>query len=98
MNSTYLFSVFGLASIVSGCATSSTEPPMAGAGPCDADAAQYLIGETVTQNLASTALRVTGARDFRWIPENSAVTMDYRPTRLNIEFDVNRVVTTIRCG
>lgn len=98
MNNAYLFGVFGLASIATGCATASTEPPVTGAGPCDAAAAQYLIGETATQTLAATALQVTGARDFRWIPENSSVTMDYRPTRLNIEFNGNRAVTAIRCG
>jgi hypothetical protein len=90
--------IFGLLFVAGGCATTSSEPLVAGGGPCDADAAQHLVGQTATQGLASTALRFTGALDFRWIPENSAVTMDYRPTRLNIEYDSDSIITAIRCG
>ncbi len=43
-------------------------------------------------------MELSGAREFRWIPPNSAVTMDYRSTRLNVEYDENTVVTAIRCG
>lgn len=90
--------VLGLAMTIAGCVTSPAVPPASGAGPCNAAAAQHLVGETATQNLASAAMQVTGAREFRWIPEGSAVTMDYRPTRLNIEYDGNSTVTAIRCG
>ena len=98
MNSARFFGAIGLAMAVAGCAISSAEQPVAGSGQCNAAAAQYLIGETATQDLASTAMQVTGARELRWIPENSAVTMDYRPTRLNIELDGHSNVTAIRCG
>lgn len=98
MNSAQIPVVLGLAVIVAGCATSSAVPPASGTGPCTAAAAQHLVGEMATQNLASTAMQVSGAREFRWIPEGSAVTMDYRPTRLNIEFDSNSTITAIRCG
>ncbi|QLC24129.1 hypothetical protein HFP57_03185 [Parasphingopyxis algicola] len=85
------------------CATTADdrpvdELPMVGGGPCDADAAQQLVGEPVSQELAVTAMRLSGARELRWIPPNSAVTMDYRPARLNIEYDEGSTVTAINCG
>lgn len=98
MNRYFLIGTIGFAVAVTGCATSPGEPPIAEAGACDATAAQHLVGETATQSLAASAVQLTGARELRWIPENSAVTMDYRTTRLNIEFDSNRIITAIRCG
>lgn len=95
---TQISGIFGLSAILAGCATAGTEPPVAGAGSCDSAVAQFLIGETATQELAVTAMERTGARELRWIPENSAVTMDYRPTRLNIEYDNDSSITAIRCG
>lgn len=98
MNNLSVLGLIGVAAIVAGCATSPGEPPMAGTGACDATAAQHFVGDAATQSLAASALQLTGARELRWIPENSAVTMDYRADRLNIEFDSNRTVTAIRCG
>ena len=87
-------------SVLAACATvpQDAEPPVSGEGPCDASAAQDLVGQRATQNLAAEAMELSGAREFRWIPPNSAVTMDYRSTRLNVEYDENTVVTAIRCG
>ena len=90
--------VLGLAMTVAGCVTSPAVPPASGAGPCNAAAAQHLVGETATQNLASAAMQVTGAREFRWIPEGSAVTMDYRADRTNFELDDEGRVVRVYCG
>lgn len=95
------WAVLAAAALVSGCAATMDqggEPPLAGGGPCDADAAQQLVGGTADVELAERAMALSGAREFRWIPPNSAVTMDYRPTRLNVEYDEDSVVTAIRCG
>jgi hypothetical protein len=43
-------------------------------------------------------MRLSGGRELRWIAPNSSVTMDFRPTRLNIEYDETRNVTALRCG
>lgn len=90
-----------LAMLATACAPSSvpeTMPPEAGAGPCNAEAAVDLTGELASQERAAEAMRLTGAREFRWIPLDSAVTMDYRPARLNVELDQNNVMRTFRCG
>jgi len=76
----------------------AAEPQIAGDGPCDAAAADGLIGEPASRQLAVEAMRLSGARAFRWIPVDSAVTMDYSPNRLNVELDENSVMRTFRCG
>lgn len=74
-------------------------PPAVGAGgTCDAEAARGLVGQVATAELGAEALRLTGARGLRWIQPGQAVTMDYRPDRLNIELDAQNRVTEIRCG
>ncbi len=84
--------------LTAACATTTDAPPMAGAGDCDAGAVQELVGQGVTQALGAAAMRASGADVLRWIPPNSAVTMDYRPDRLNISYDDDSVVTEIDCG
>lgn len=90
--------------IMSGCAPVPPQPPaeveprVFGEGNCNAAPAQRLIGRAATTELGAEALRLTGATALRWIPPGSAVTMDYRTDRLNIELDAQNRVTRIRCG
>jgi hypothetical protein len=65
---------------------------------CDAAKAQPLVGRHGTSELGAQALRLSGAGTIRWIPPGTAVTMDYRTDRLNIELDGKGRVTGIRCG
>ena len=88
-----------------GCATVPPEPPEEDVPTkedprfvCKAEPAQGLVGRTATTELGAEALRLTGAKTLRWIPEGSMVTMDYRPDRLNIELDGQNRMTRIRCG
>jgi hypothetical protein len=74
------------------------EVPVHGAGKCDALKAQSLIGRQASSALGAEALRRTGATALRWIPIGSAVTMDYREDRLNIELNRNNRVSAVRCG
>lgn len=92
----------GLLLAVSACATPGdndpTTPPPIGPATCNADAVQDLVGQTANQSLAATAMERSGADTLRWIPPNSAVTMDFRAERLNISYDQDLVVTDINCG
>jgi uncharacterized protein involved in type VI secretion and phage assembly len=83
-----------------GCATmpANEEIRELPTGRCDASRAQHLVGRQATQELGAEAQRVTGAGTLRWIPEGSAVTMDYRTDRLNIELDRSNRVLRIHCG
>ncbi len=89
--------VFG-ATACAGTVSEADTPPVAGEGPCDAVPAQALVGQPASQTLGAETMRLSGATEFRWIPPDSAVTMDYRSTRLNVEYDRSNVVTAIRCG
>ena len=90
--------------IMSGCAPvpppppAEVEPRVFGEGNCNAAAAQGLIGRAATTELGAEALRLTRATALRWIPPGSAVTMDYRTDRLNIETDSQNRVRALRCG
>ena len=89
---------------MSGCATvppapaAEEEPRVFGEGNCNAAPAQRLLGRAATSQLGSEALRLSGATALRWIQPGSAVTMDYRTDRLNIELDAQNRATRIRCG
>jgi hypothetical protein len=65
---------------------------------CSADAAQYAVGQKTSVELASELIKKTGARTLRWIPPRTAVTMDFRTDRLNIEYDDAMVITRVNCG
>ena len=91
-----------LALALSGCATvpAESEPvlPVHGAGRCDAVAAQKLVGQTATADLAAEALRLSDAELMRWLRPGQMVTMEYREDRLNIQLDEQNRVIAIRCG
>jgi hypothetical protein len=65
---------------------------------CDATRAQLLVGREASGELGAEAIRLSGAGTIRWIPAGSAVTMDYREDRLNVELDSRNQVTRVRCG
>ena len=67
-------------------------------GECSADAAQRHVGQRATQELGAELLRVTRARQLRWAPPDSAMTMDFRPDRLTVSYDRNMMVDRISCG
>ena len=67
-------------------------------GTCNANWAQPLVGRSASTEVGVEAVRLSGARGIRWIRPGDAVTMDYRPDRLNIELDANNRVAAIRCG
>ena len=79
-------------------ANDDTPPPVMGAGECDADAAQGLVGQVATAELGAEVIRLTGARALRWIQPGQAVTMDFRSDRVNIKLDAQNRVEAITCG
>ena len=59
---------------------------------CKASTYQSLIGTPVD------AADFSGHDAVRIIPPNSAVTMDYSPTRLNVDTDADGIILRIYCG
>lgn len=96
-----------LASVVAisltGCAMTTSEnepatPPEVGEAACNIDALSGLVGQPGTSELAADAMAKSGARSVRWIRPGMAVTMDFRPDRLNIELDDSSNVVKFGCG
>lgn len=65
-------------------------------GACNADAAQPFVGKPAAS--AEQARAASGARAARLIRPGQAVTMDYRPDRLNVELDASDIIVRISCG
>lgn len=73
-------------------------PVRAPTGECDAEAAQHLLGATASEAVGAELLELTGARQLRWVPPRTAVTMDFRPDRLTVSYDDDLVIERIACG
>lgn len=95
MRPAVLLSPLVIAACVAGVASPDsggiTPPPPA--GTCGAPALQGLIGQSETVLQA-----MTFAVPVRIIHPGTAVTMDYREDRLNIEIDAEGKISHIRCG
>lgn len=83
---------------IAGCGHRSR--PARGADPsvCDIRRLKVLVGRPGSAVAASEALRLSGARTIRWVPPGSAVTMDYRPDRLNVVLSGDKKVRRFTCG
>lgn len=65
---------------------------------CGDAKATDMIGKPWTEAMSAPTLKRTGARSLRVIAPGDAVTMDYRPDRLNIETDAEGRVVRLKCG
>lgn len=65
---------------------------------CGASLVQSFAGLRANATLREEIASRSGARTIRWIEPGMAVTMDYRPDRLNAELDPDGVILTLRCG
>ena len=72
--------------------------PVEAGGRCDAAPVQGLVGQTLTEAMQADALKRSRSRSLRVIPPGTAVTMDFREDRLNIDVDAAGKVTGVKCG
>lgn len=73
--------------------------PDPGANACRADKVQPWIGRKATPAARAAIARATGAGTIRWIYPDSAVTMDYRPERLNVQLTRRtELIRGAKCG
>lgn len=76
------------------------EEPIARApqGGCDAALVQSFVGAAVSADTGAQIIAQSGAARLRWLAPDSAMTMDYRPDRVNVFFDSSRMIERITCG
>ena len=65
---------------------------------CGATQVQNYVGLRANATVREEVARRSGAPTIRWIEPGTAVTLDFRPDRMNGELDVDGVVTALRCG
>jgi hypothetical protein len=75
-----------------------TAAPALGAGTCDTAVLANLVGKPFTPALEADAKARVKVQAVRAIRPGTAVTMDFRPDRLNIDIDEKNIVTGFRCG
>lgn len=100
MTLTKLTLAASLAALIAGCATTPQTPgaPVSGGGLCSAEGTEEFVGQRATTETGTAIRALTGAEIFQWVPEGSAVTMDYRENRVRVSYDRNMAITTIACG
>lgn len=65
---------------------------------CNAQAAQFAVGQQPLPSVVETARRQAGATSVRVIGHDEMVTKEYLPTRLNLQLDAQGKVTRVYCG
>lgn len=65
---------------------------------CDAGKVQWLVGEMPAPELLERAGSESGAEVVRTIAHDEMVTMEYHPSRLNVDLDEDGRVRGVRCG
>ncbi|MCZ4341059.1 I78 family peptidase inhibitor [Sphingomonadaceae bacterium G21617-S1] len=96
----FAFAAVALVGCTMGAAEQGPAAPKPGTGEpaaCDADRATAYVGRP-GDAIAEEARAAARARAVRVIRPNQAVTMDFRPDRLNIETDDGGIVLSLRCG
>lgn len=76
--------------------------PANGSGPpggkCSSEGLERYVGQEPTEATGAAILRDSGARTLRWIPQGSAVTMDYSEQRVNVKLDPQNRIEAVTCG
>ncbi len=86
-----------LAALAAGCATTGDSGP-GGSAQCEAGDVQRFVGQKATGEIGQELLRITGARQLRWGPPRTPMTMDFRQDRLTVSYDDNMVIDRVSCG
>ncbi|MEQ9693170.1 I78 family peptidase inhibitor [Shimia sp. SDUM112013] len=73
--------------------TTQTDVVTQGSETCDPAAFEFLIGQP-----KEALPGVVVPKDIRILPEDSVMTMDHNPERLNIFLDYNMNISKVTCG
>jgi hypothetical protein len=73
-------------------------PPSEGGAQCDVSQMLEMVGERATPGVVERARKQSGARTVRRYASGSALTMDFRPDRLNVEVGELGRIVKLSCG
>lgn len=65
---------------------------------CQDPPGQRFIGLVASQALGSELLAATSAREIRWVPPGTMVTMDYKFGRLTVAYDDEMRISSVACS
>ena len=88
----------------SGCATAQQPQesiPVRGETPgrtCDSSAIDDFVGRQRSPEVEAELLEASGAAIVRWVPQGTAVTMEYRSDRVTAYLDVGNQIERISCS
>ncbi len=89
--------ILAAAVLLSGCATGTSGSSSAEGAMCNANPAEKFVGRPLEGN-QEAAQRAASARVVRTYITGSALTMDFRQDRLNIETTPEGIITQVSCG
>jgi Peptidase inhibitor I78 family len=94
-----------LVGVLAGCSKGGVQPAAgdegaaaASTGRCDAQAAQFAVGQQASKALLEEAKARSGSMMARILGPHDAVTLDYRSERLNLNADETGKVIRANCG
>jgi hypothetical protein len=77
---------------------SQVPPPPSAPGSCNAEAAQFAVGQAYGEALADQVRRRSGAALVRTLRPGQIVTLEFSSERLTLDLDGSGRVTRVRCG
>ncbi len=102
---THLNALAGGALLLAGCATAAAPGIEEGeriAGfsedSCRSRPGEAFHGQRASAETGAAILAATGATRLRWLPPDSAVTMDYSPNRVTVSYNRDYRITRVSCG
>ena len=87
--------------LLSACATAPAEPPVRGETPgyaCRSEGLGSFAGRQADQSVGSEILRVSGARNLRWVSPGMMVTMEFRADRVTVWLAPGNRIERVSCG
>lgn len=88
----------GCSSAAKDSSASAAVAPAMESGRCNAQAAQFAVGQQASRELLDQAKARSGSMLARILGPHDAVTMDYRSERLNLNADDSGKIVRANCG
>lgn len=68
------------------------------ADTCRAEPGQRFIGQRAAAEIGAAIMRATDSARLRWVPPDTAVTMEYGLGRVTVSYDRDYRITAVSCS